>query len=94
MKNSTFFKIALLIILTTICLYTLLPKYAIKNVRYQNTFLTDKFSNSPTVTYETALIRINRLTGQIDQFSAHTSYLQEKEEYIQKWVPFSNEMEK
>ncbi len=65
MKNSTFFKITLLIVLSGIVYHVVTPKYQIKNVTHPSLFVSDSRTE---ISENKPLIRMNRLTGRIDFF--------------------------
>ena len=67
MSNSTFFKMAVLVILSGIIVYFVLPKYQIKSVSYNHTVTMPSGEHSTTEEVKT-LIKANLITGEVKVF--------------------------
>ena len=91
MKNVTFFKIALLIVLFGTVYHVVTPKYQIRNVSYYSNILSDSPNSGSEMNQEKELIRINRLTGQIERFSSWTTLIPGDISNDKKWVPLADE---
>ena len=63
-----FLKITFLIMLAGIVVYAVMPKYEVKNVTYQSLAMSDALGYQEGSYQEKVLIRINVVTGKVENF--------------------------
>lgn len=91
MSSLTFLKTTFLIILVGFLVYAVMPKYEVKNVTYQSLVMSNAPGFEDRSDQIKVLIRINVITGKVENFLSSITGINEKVVSHDGWSPLADE---